>query len=269
MKILIVVASVLAGVILLLVLGLNIQPASFSSYRGEGQSMDNIPLPDGLPAPVERFFRKVYGDRIPVIESAVVTGRASMRVNGITFPARFRFTHQAGQAYRHYIEATLFGFPIMKVNEHYLDGEGRLELPFGVFESSQVDQAANLGLWAESMWLPGIYLTDPRARWEPIDEESAVLMVPFGEEMQHFMVRFDPNTDLLLMMEAMRYRDAEGGEKILWLSEARSWNSVSGALIPNVGAAIWLDEGSPWAIFTVEEIVYNVDVSDDIRVNGP
>ena len=57
-----------------------------------------------------------------------------MRVGGLTFPGRFRFTHKAGHDYRHYIEATFLGFPILKVNESYLDGNSRLELPYGVTE---------------------------------------------------------------------------------------------------------------------------------------
>jgi transposase InsO family protein len=54
---------------------------------------------------VERFYRVIYGHQIPVIESAVISGRAQMRLFGITFPGCFRFTHIAGQDYRHYIEA--------------------------------------------------------------------------------------------------------------------------------------------------------------------
>ena len=34
------------------------------------------------------------------------------------------------------------------------------------------------------------------------------------------------------------------------------------------GAAIWMDDGKPWAVFHIEDVVYNVDVSDYIRVKG-
>lgn len=52
----------------------------------------------------------------------------------------------------------------MKVNEHLLDGSGRLELPFGVREGPKVDQGANLALWAEAVWMPSVWITDPQVR---------------------------------------------------------------------------------------------------------
>ena len=117
----------LIGLVGVIGVGLLIPPASLPPFGGRSADPVRQPLPGTLPAPVGRFFRQVYGDEIPIIVSAVISGRGRIRVAGIAFPARFRFIHEAGRGYRHYIEATVFGLPVMKVNEHYLDGEARLE----------------------------------------------------------------------------------------------------------------------------------------------
>jgi hypothetical protein len=120
-----IIIGVLLMVVVLIILGwsgLRVTPRPFDPYPGEAPEPESIPLPGDLPVPVERFYRAIYGDRIPVIESALIPGRVRVRVAGITCPGRFRFTHIAGQDCRHTIETTLFGVPIMKVNEYYLDG---------------------------------------------------------------------------------------------------------------------------------------------------
>lgn len=83
-------------------------------------------------------------------------------------------------------------------------------------------------------------------------------------------MRFDPETGDLLVLEAMRYRD-EAGEKILWLAAATPGATIEagGAALNATGSATWLDQGRPWATFTAEEIVYNVDVQEYIRATGP
>jgi hypothetical protein len=164
MKTGLITVGVIAVILFVGWLGLRWQPTPFAPFPQTAGPLPITPLPDDLPAPVERFYRLAYGDELPLIETAVITGRGWIRpVGALTFPARFRFTHEAGQNYRHYIEATFFGLPILKVNEHFLDGR-------------------------------------------------------------------------LVLLEA---------------------------------ALTWYDDGSPWASFVVEELVYNADIADYIRAAGP
>lgn len=262
-------AGILGSLAGLLWAGLQVPPAPFTTVP-QAADAERMPLPTALPAPVERFYRALYGDSIPVVQSAVISGRGTMRpVGGITFPARFRFTHRAGQSYRHYFETTLFGVPLMRVNEYYVDGVARMELPWGVDEGSHIDQAANLSLWGEiAAWMPAVLLTDSRVRWEAMDEATAVLVVPFGTREDRFVARFDPATDRLRVLESMRYKHAGSG-KILWLNEMQAWGPLGGQTVPVRSTVTWADDGTPWLRLSVEELAVNVPVDTSRTATGP
>lgn len=265
---------ILVGVAALLVLGawsgLRVPPRPFAPFGAAGATGERVPLPTDLPAPVERFYREAYGDEVPRIDTAVVSGRARLRLAGVDVPARFRFAHVAGRDYRHLIEVTFFSIPVLTVNETYVDGAARLELPFGVTEGEPtVDQAANLGLWAESVWFPALLVTDGRVRWEPVDDVTALLAVPFGDATERFVVRFDEGTGRMRLLESMRYKEAGDAAKTPWLNEARGWTRVGGHPVPAEAALTWLDDGRPWAVFEVEEVVLNADVTPFLAAGSP
>jgi len=271
MKIMIIILCVVAVAFFLGWLGLQIKPRSFSPFPEKTPALKMIPLPAGLPAPVERFYKTVYGDEIPVIETAVIKGRAVISPFGFKLPARFLFVHTAGKDYRHYIEATWFGIPFIKVNEGYLDAQSFFESPMGdIYNDPSTNQGANLAVWAEAGWFPSIWITDLRVRWEPVDEKTALLYVPFEGEEENFVMRFNSETGLLDSMEAMRFRDSGSqAKKILWITRNVPSKKIEGTQLDTVGNATWLDQGIPWATFTLEDVDYNVDVSEYIRQKGP
>jgi hypothetical protein len=265
----------LAVIVLLIVVGwagLRVVPAQFPAFTGAPGTVGTIPIPAGLPGPVDRLYRVVYGDRVPVIHSVVISGRAEIRPFGRpTLQARFRFTHVAGRSYRHYIEATFFGLPVMKINESYVDGFSRFETPAGLEEGEpKTEQGANLGMWAELGALPAALLTDPRVRWEPLDADSARLVVPAdGKGEERFTVRFDPRTGLVTLMEVMRYQRKDSAEKTLWVTRALKWETLSGYGTSTVGSAWWYGADRPWAVFRTENVVLNPDLGEYITKRGP
>jgi hypothetical protein len=74
-----IITGILVGLIVLVVIlwiGLKIKPGPFAPLPVQGSELNTMTLPEDLPPPVERFYRTVFGDRVPVIGSAVISGRA-------------------------------------------------------------------------------------------------------------------------------------------------------------------------------------------------
>ncbi len=246
MKILFILLGVIAAVVLLVWLGLRVKPAPFPGFGQTQPQLRTIPIPANLPEPVARFYRMTYGDAVPVIETAVVSGRGSMRLFNLPVPIRFRFTHEAGQTYRHDIELTIFGVPWMKANDTYIDGRGWANTP-EFAAGPGFDQGSNISLWAETLnWFPAALLTDSRVHWKPVDSVTAELVVPFGDQQETMVIRFDSESGRVTNIEAMKFK-ASAGKLVRW----------------NNG--VWADENKPWIFMDVDEVLLNVPVRDYIR----
>ena len=244
---------------------------SFPAHPGPTRLTEFVPLPEDLPAPVRRHLRIIVGgEQVPVITSAVLTGRAEMRVKGLTLPVRFRMVHQAGHNHRHYFEVIFLNWPILKINEWNLDGKARLELPGSVVDNQpKTNSAASLGMWAEQLtWLPSALVTDPRVRWEEIDANAARVIVPSPEGRDALNLHFDPATGLLNSVEALRWRDESDAAKLPWRGNVTGWSEFHGVKVANPSELMWVNDGKPWAVWHIEDIAYNVDVDDYIRASG-
>ena len=157
----------------------------------------------------------------------------------------------------------------MRVNEWFVDGHGRLDLPMGTSEGPQIDQGANRALWAEAVWMPSVWVTDPRVTWEPVDDHTARLSVPFGTERERFTVSFDPATGMLVRLESMRFKGESDEARTGWVNEVVEWGEADGAAVPQRTTVVWADEGTPWAQLRTESVVYNAPLEDYIGASGP
>ncbi len=265
-----IILSIVVVIVILIWLGLKIKPKPIKPLTETSPgSPDTFQLPENLPAPVERFYELVYGDTLPYVETFIISGRGRIRFQGITMPAKLRFIHTAGQGYRHLMETTFWGISILKVDEVFIDWKSRLELPFGVVENEpKIDEAANLGLWSETLMFPSVYLSTEGVRWVEIDGSTAKLIVPFKGSEDRFTVYFNEDTGLIDYMETMRWKEADDPEKTRWQAQALAWGEVNGLIMPTSFAAQWKDEDSPWLVAEIEEAVFNVDVSDYFDLEG-
>jgi hypothetical protein len=260
--------GVLVVLVALIVGGFMVVPSAPAPLAAaEREPLAEQPLPDDLPEIVARFYERRYGTSLQPPSGVVVSGHAWLKPAGPWYlPARFRFVHDAGNAYAHDIAITWFGLDVLRVDERFVDGRARMALPFGVEEHTPaLAQGAALALWAEAVWFPTLWVTHPGVRWEGAGEGAAALYVPFEGGSLRALVTFDADGDIAGLV-AERFAGAEASETSTWRNEADGWTVIDGAWRPRVGRVAWGDD-PPWAVFTVTSVQEDVDV--DALLRGP
>ncbi|MBV7331535.1 hypothetical protein KFU94_25525 [Chloroflexi bacterium TSY] len=255
--------GIIGGLIVLVGIGwvgLQVQPSNLLPPPDEPGNLGTVAVPPHLPAPVRRYFEVTLGEEVPRVGSLVVCGRA--RANfGIWMSLRYRLVHRPGYAFERYMEVTWFGFPVLKAIDRYVDGIG-MTGPMGKEATGPaVDQGANMILWVEAPLMPSLWITDPRIRWEAIDETAARLIFPFDDEEDELIVYFDPESSLITRITALRYRDEASG-KIPWRADFLAWQKNDGITLPSHISITWEDQGKPWSYWKLEDYFWNVDISE-------
>lgn len=267
------IAVVLVGIVVLILtigwLGFQIDPDSFPPHPDKTKDAGTIELPSNLPESVMWYYKAAAESNIPEVKSAVVWGKAKLRINGIWMPVRFKAYYLPGQAFLRYLEVTWFGKTILKVSDSYINGEGVMKIE-GLLNMKEtghkINQGQNLAMWGETVFMPSVVIADTRTRWEVVDDETARLVIPYGEQNDSLLYKFDKKTGLISNISAQRYRGQEA-TKTPWLIESIEWKSYNSVKIPVRFALTWQDEGSPWSYWTVEGAEYNIDVAQILNDN--
>lgn len=243
-------------------LGLQVRPANFPPPSSDAQDLGTVAVPPNLPAPVQRYFQVAFGGQVPRVESMVAWGRAHANF-GVWMPLRFRLYDRPGQAFKREMEVTWFGLPVLKALDQYINGVG-MTGPVGHADMGPtVDQGSNMIIWAESTLYPSLLLTDSRIRWEAIDDTSARLLFPFGDQQDEMIFYFDPATGLVTRTWALRYQGTTG-KKVPWYGEIQEWQTVQGMKLPLRVAVRWENQAAPWSYWEFENIRWNVDLSQQL-----
>lgn len=260
--------SVVAGAAGLGWLGTQVEGHGFEVPAGASRDLGKATFPTILPDAVTRYAKAVAPEGLPVVESALIIGKAKLTFNGLTFPARFKFYHDAGNSYYHHIQLLWFGFPVLTVHERYRDGAAEMALPMGeVVNNPQANAAALMGLWAEAVWFPSTLLTDRRTHWTATSDHSATLLVDGMAEEERFTVRFEPQSGLIRDLTSLRFKQPNDQQRTLWFNEVLRWDTVNGVSIPSVAQIRWGND-APWAKWQVEHVLYNIDVSARLAAFG-
>jgi hypothetical protein len=263
-------AAAVAGVVALSWLGLRIRPRP-QRQPGPSRAADEVILPADLPQPVERFYRALGdGDlRAKQVDTFTLWGRARMKQGPLPWlPVTFWSEHRTGWSGLQLLAVTWFRLPILRARDSYLEERGEMTIGRRRVSGPEIDQGENLFLWAELVLVPSVLATRPGVHWEPINDVTARLIVPFGDTEDEIVFRFDPGTGLLEHGTASRYQTV-GGPKVGWRIGYHAWRWFDAGLYPSKITVTWLGRGRPWFILDVDGIAINAPVSDRLSAGSP
>ncbi len=257
--------TILGGVITLFSLGwfgLRARPKPMKLADQPQNKFEFADLPQDLPQPVRRHYELAFGNHAPMADTAVFLGRAQFRM-GLWMQMRFAAYHLLGRNLLRNIEVTWFDQPFLKGEDTFINGKGMMNINGEITDGFEIDQAACVNMWCEAIMFP--LAGNGRIRWEAIDEHTARLYMPFADGEEEATVHFDPVSGFMRHFTTLRYKD-KGSGKIPWHVEYLNWTTYTAGKFPQKVTVMWEDEGSPWFIGEIDDVVLNVTVPEKMQV---
>lgn len=207
---------------------------------------------EGLPAPVQRYFRAVLTEGQPIIAAVSVehTGTFNMSESGeqwrpFTSTQRV-ITRRPGFDW----EARMPMAPglVARVHDAYIAGEGILHGSlFGLISvvnlrgTPEVAEGELMRFFAEAAWYPTALLPSQGVQWRAVDDRSAQATLQDGEITLTLLFRFNEN-DLIEAVRAEARGRTVGGAVIPtpWEGRFSHYERREGMLIPLEGEVAWL-----------------------------
>jgi hypothetical protein len=207
---------------------------------------------EGLPAPVQRYFRAVLKDGQRIITAATVahTGIFNLSLTGekwMPFTSQQRVVmHRPGFLWDARI-AVMPGLAV-RVHDAYVGGEGILRAAaLGLFTVAELHGAGDIAqgelmrFFAEAAWYPTALLPSQGMRWEAVDDRAAKATLVDSALSVTMLFRFTEAG--LIESVSIEARGATVGKTIVmipWEVRLSSYQERNGMRVPLTGEASWL-----------------------------
>lgn len=227
---------------------------------------------EGLPSPVQRFFRNVLKDGQPMIAAVSVRHSGTFNVGESTDQWKSLISDQRVVTQRPGFDwdgrITMMPGLQVWVHDAYVAGEGILHATlYGLFSMVDLrdkgDMAAGelMRFFAEAAWYPTALLPSQGVRWEEVDERSARGTLTDGAITLTMLFVFNEE-GLIDTVLADAHGRTVGGNIVPTPWSGRFWNYAErdGMIIPLDGEVSWLlrEGAKPYWRGHITNIVYDI-----------
>ncbi|PKO94170.1 MAG: hypothetical protein CVU16_04115 [Betaproteobacteria bacterium HGW-Betaproteobacteria-10] len=207
---------------------------------------------EGLPAPVQRYFRAVLTDGQPII-SAVTFEMAGTFNLSATSEQWKAFTSQQHVIIRRpgfVWDARIAMLPglTVRVVDSYMAGQGLLRAAIlGLFTvadlsgEGEIARGEFMRFFAEAVWYPTALLPSQGVRWAAVDERSAKATIADGPLTLTLLFRF--NDEGLIDSFLAEARGGMVGKEMVmapWEGSFSNYRARDGMRVPTMGEVAWL-----------------------------
>jgi hypothetical protein len=213
---------------------------------------------DGLPAPVQRFFRAVLKDGQPIVAALEIEHRGTFNLaaEGADQWKPFTSTQRVVTRRPGFVwDGRIAVVPGLAVHVHdaYVAGEGILHpAVMGLFtlidlrgtnpEPGGVAQGEFLRWFAEAAWYPTALLQSQGVRWTAVDDHTATATLRDGDVTATLLFRFDAQTGLVDSVRAEARGRTVGTAVVMtpWEGRWSNYTERDGMRVPSRGEVAWL-----------------------------
>jgi hypothetical protein len=207
---------------------------------------------EGLPAPVQRYFRAVLEDEQPMVAGVRVQHTGTFNMGETTDQWKTFTSDQEVVTQRPGFDwngrvRMMPGLPV-RVHDAYVAGEGTLHASvLGLFTvvdmrgTGDVAEGELMRFFAEAAWYPTALLPSQGVRWEAVDDYSAYATLEEDDITITMLFTFNEQ-GLIETVRAEARGRAVGGEVIPTPWQGRFWNyhERGGMRVPLDGEVAWL-----------------------------